>query len=215
MTVDSILFDLDGTLWDSTEGVCESWNRVFAQRGISLNASRRLLASFFGKPMTAIFDELFPLLSADERDALRKECCAEENRLLADKGGTLYAGVPETLERLSKSYRLFIVSNCQDGYIQTFLNVHGLGGLFEGFESWGRTGLSKGENNLLVIKRFGLKRPVYVGDAAVDEQSAAAAGIPFVYAAYGFGTVGSFNASISSFPEIERTLQRLNGHCND
>lgn len=67
------------------------------------------------------------------------------------------------MDRLSDTYDLFIVSNCQDGYIESFYEYHKLERYFKDYENPGRTGLSKGENIKLVIDRNNLDAPVYVG----------------------------------------------------
>ena len=114
----------------------------------------------------------------------------------------LYAKVEETLKELSKKYKLFVVSNCQDGYIECFFKAHKLDKYFTDYECPGRTGLSKGENNKLVIERNNLKKPVYVGDTEGDAESARVAGIPFVFAKYGFGSVEKYQYEIDSFQDL-------------
>ena len=206
MPFDSIFFDLDGTLWDSRVGVCDSWNRVLSRNGVHRCFSVPFLSSFFGKPMTQIFAESFPGMPAEKVNQLRIECCAEENDCLLQGGTILFPGVREVLERLSRSYRLFIISNCQSGYIETFIEAHSMQPYFTDHISWGDTSLSKGENNLYMMRKHGLVHPVYVGDAAVDEQSAADAGIAFIFARYGFGTVSAYDGVIDSFCELEAVL---------
>ena len=117
-------------------------------------------------------------------------------------GGTLYPRLEETLKILSKDHRLCIVSNCQKGYIEAFLAAHRLEQYFCDHQCFGDTGLSKGENNKLVIRRNGFQATVYVGDTQGDRQSAMDAGIPFVYAAYGFGTVTDYQAKVEQFSEL-------------
>ena len=107
-----------------------------------------------------------------------------------------------SIKKLSKKYKLFIVSNCQDGYIQCFFKAHKLEKYFIDIECSGVTGLSKGENNKLIIERNHLKNPVYVGDTAGDRESAIVANIPFVYARYGFGNVDDYDYVIDNFEEI-------------
>ena len=69
-------------------------------------------------------------------------------------------------------------------------------------ECYGNTNLSKAENISLVIKRNHLDASFYVGDTAMDEQAANDAGIPFVHAAYGFGTAQKPAAVIHDFSEL-------------
>ena len=203
MLVDGIIFDLDGTLWDSVEGILLTWNRVITRHGqfrppISRQEQERLM----GLPMDEIARRLFPDKSLEEQEKLMGECAKEENEYLAIHGGILYPGVRETLEKLSKKYKLSIVSNCQTGYIEAFLQAHGLGNVFSDYLSFGETGLTKGENNKIVIQRNGFLHPVYVGDTEGDRQSALDAGIPFVYAEYGFGNVKAYDAKVTSFIEL-------------
>ena len=120
----------------------------------------------------------------------------------AEHGGRLYPKLRETLVELRRSYALIIVSNCQDGYIQDFLDFADMRGLFGDFESAGGTGLSKGENIKLVIERNSIDKAVYVGDTQGDLDSADFAGIPFIRAAYGFGQMNRPVPEIREFCEL-------------
>ena len=203
MKIDSIIFDLDGTLWDSTEGVSKTWSLVlnkydYERKEVTVED----LHSCMGKQLDEIGKILFPNLSSEVRKNLMNECCTLENEYLGGHGGVLYAKVEETLKELSKKYKLFVVSNCQDGYIECFFKAHKLDKYFTDYECPGRTGLSKGENNKLVIERNNLKKPVYVGDTEGDAESARVAGIPFVFAKYGFGSVEKYQYEIDSFQDL-------------
>lgn len=203
---DALIFDLDGTLWDSSETVAEAWTAALARLGIPKTLTRDDLTREMGKPMDVIMEDFFPELSGERRNALMPALCEEETRLLAVKGGRLYPKVGETLERLCGRYRLFIVSNCQQGYIESFLTAHAFGTVFEGHLCWGDTGLPKGGTNRELIRRFGLKNPIYIGDTEGDRLSAEEAGIPFLHAAYGFGTITAECPRIERFSEIEERL---------
>lgn len=202
MKTDGLIFDMDGTLWDSAAAVAESWNEVFAKHGLSYRADASDIHAQMGKPMPDIFASLLPDQPKEVLDAVEKDCCDYENEYLSAHGGTLYPELEETLRALSENIPLFIVSNCQDGYIEAFFEAHGLGYLFKDIECWGHTLLSKAENIKLVVERNGLKAPVYVGDTALDGKSSREAGVPFVHAAYGFGTTDDCDASINSFSQL-------------
>ncbi|MFQ8901468.1 MAG: hypothetical protein ACLR7D_05805 [Lachnospira eligens] len=67
-----------------------------------------------------------------------------------------------SLLTLSKKYPLYIVSNCQDGYIESFLTAHLMSDFFKDTECWGRTFLPKSESNKILIERnINSKNPVY------------------------------------------------------
>lgn len=200
MHIDSIIFDLDGTLWDSVDEIILTWNLVISRHsGLRLPISRKEQESVMGLQMNEIADRLFPSLPPADRMLLMEECILEENQYLSDHGGKLYPDVQETLEHLGENYRLFIVSNCQSGYIEAFLKAHRLGHIFEGFLCYGDTKKCKGENNRQVVEQYHLQYPVYVGDTLGDQMAAQYAGIPFVFAEYGFGQAENFVASVSSF----------------
>lgn len=203
MKIDSILFDLDGTLWDSVDGILFTWNQVIEQHhNFRPPITRQEQESLMGLQMDEISRRLFPMESPERQQALMAECMELENQYLAQHGGRLYPGVMETLEVLSKKYPLCIVSNCQKGYIEAFLQAHQLEPFFADFLSYGETLQSKGENIKLVMERNGFQYPIYVGDTQGDRNSAQYANIPFVYAAYGFGTVDDYDAEIQSFSQL-------------
>ncbi len=251
MDFDSIIFDLDGTLWDSAEGICGTWReildrynntediprlcrrRVLSSRSVRVQSpterkrfcespllvkSRALkelgnikitvdaLHACMGLPLDEIAKKLLPGMSPMMQKKLMKECCDYENIYLSEHGGILFPELEETLEYLSGKYRLFIVSNCQEGYIESFFAYHKTEKYFSDIECNGATGLSKGENNKLIIKRNCLKDPVYVGDTAGDLQSARDAEIPFIYAEYGFGEVPEYDYKISKFSDLASIL---------
>lgn len=209
---DSLIFDLDGTLWDSSESVAEAWNIVLEQEKLPLRITGRDVLVHMGKPMDVIMRDLFSdgtLPKLDPMDFLKK-LSVVENRHVAEKGGRLFPNLENTLRELKKDYRLFIVSNCQCGYIEAFLTAHKLCDYFEGFMCWGDTRLPKGETNKKLIEKYGLASPVYIGDTDGDRISAETAGIPFIHAAYGFAEVKRCDFRINSFEELIGILKGTN-----
>ena len=207
---DGIIFDLDGTMWDTRKPICEAWNIILSRheeihRAPIVEAD---LNDCMGLPMYDIAAKLFPQEQEPVRNALMDELCTFENGYLAERGGILYPQLAETLYTLSKKYPLYIVSNCQDGYIESFLTAHLMSDFFKDTECWGRTRASKGVSNKILIERNKLNTPVYVGDTSGDAQSAKDAGIDFIYAAYGFGEVSDkdYIAKIDSFEELKNIL---------
>ncbi len=205
---DGILFDLDGTLWDAVPEVTESWNQTLAREGVERRLTVEELRPCMGLLLSDIGAKLLPGVPPERREELISLCCTDENDYLARHGAALYPGEKEALSALSETYPLFVVSNCQSGYIEAFYQGAGLGKYFTDFESAGNTGLTKAENIALVVKRHGLKKPVYVGDTALDCASAQAAGVPFIHAAYGFGTVENAPA-IHALGELAELLEKL------
>lgn len=201
--MDAIIFDLDGTLWDSRKSVASAWTAVVADAQCARKrVTEEDLSGMMGLQIQQIADILFEDLDSAERTELMRVCCEREHAEILESGGVLYDKLEETLSELKKRYRLFIVSNCQEGYIESFYAYHGTEKYFEDFENPGRTGLSKGKNIKLLMERNKLESPVYVGDTMGDMEAARFAGIPFVYAAYGFGEVSDYAHKIEKIEEL-------------
>lgn len=201
--MDSIIFDLDGTIWDSCDTVALAWNSVFKQnKHVNKEVTKNDVQNVMGLQTPEIGKKLFPKLDADTREQLMMTCGAVENKYIEQYGGKLYEYVEDALKKLSKKYSLYIVSNCQDGYIEAFYTYHQLEKYFSDYENPGRTGLSKAENILLIMKRNQLSNPVYVGDTIGDGNAAKIAGIPFIYAQYGFGKAIEFDHVIENFSQL-------------
>lgn len=205
-----IIFDMDGTLWDSAEGVAKSWTRIVnreydKKRVISIEDIHGVM----GMTMDKIAEVLFPELAEAPRLELLGKCCDDENEYLREHGGVLYPALEETLTELQKQYHLYIVSNCQSGYIEAFLEHYGFGHYFEDIECFGNNGLQKGENIRRLAERNGLTKAVYVGDIQGDYDATMDAGLEFVHAAYGFGTIAQETAKISCFRELPEVVKDI------
>ena len=206
----AVLFDLDGTLWNSTPRLVESFNLVmerdYPQLGLSITTER--MESGMGMNRVDLRRHLFPGVEEELGDRLIDACFDEEVRYLRHHSGIPYPGLAETLEELSREYILGIISNCQAGYIEVFLDTIGVGRYIADHECFA-TGLPKGENIRLLMERNGIEQAIYVGDTQGDLNAADLAGIPFVYAAYGFGQVNRETEQIASLSELPELAKRM------
>ena len=203
MSPDSIVFDLDGTLWDTCPACAVAWNHVLARNDIAFREiTARDVESVAGMPHEAAIRQAFDGLPEHHIRALIRETAEEDIRFIRDLGGSLYEGVAEGLGRLAERFPLFIVSNCQSGYIELFLETTGLDPLFGDYECWGNSGQPKDENLRALIARNDLVRPVFVGDAEGDRKAAEACGIPFIHVTYGFFDLDGDHARFDSFAAL-------------
>lgn len=206
-----ILFDLDGTLWDSSKEVADSWDRAMEEHfDIEMNFTPEMLQDVMGKSMYEIADILFSEFELKERREMLNYCCKKENEYLRSHGGQLRENLEEILQVLKKEgYHLYIVSNCQAGYIEAFMEYHKLEQYFEDFECFGRTGREKGRNIRSVVERNQLEQAVYVGDIQGDYYASVEAGVPFIYAKSGYGTVQEKVPCIENLSQLPEVIEEV------
>lgn len=210
MSTKHLIFDLDGTLWDSRATIIKIWNEVLGRHQlIQRELKPEDMNQYMGLLAHDIVKDIIPGISDLQAQELLSEIVAEENKTLHLQGGILYDGVENTLRSLASTHSLFIVSNCQDGYIESFLDYYQFNDLFVDFESHGRTQKPKSENIQLLMERnhLTIENSVYIGDTQTDYDSARANGLPFIFCKYGFGKLSDsfYEPSILAFSDL-RTL---------
>lgn len=206
---DSVLFDLDGTLWDSVQNITFIWNEgIKGHPAVKKPLTEENVRAIMGLTTKEIGQTLFPDASEKDQDHLMIRCGEAEQRLLPQIGGILYPHLEETLAKLKTSVPLFIVSNCDQGYIEAFLSYHQLTNYFTDFLCYGDTGNDKAANIRAIVEKHRCLSPVYVGDTEKDRLSANEAGVDFIHAAYGFGTLREPALEIR---EIRELIPRISG----
>lgn len=197
---DSIIFDMDGTLWDAVDSYTHVWNHAFEALGSDLRTDRQTLMSYMGKPIDVIFDGIVG--NRLDKDEFMRRLAASEREIMPREGGRLYPGVADGLRLLSSRKKLFIVSNCGKTGLPEFLDFTGLRPFFTGWLAYGDTGMGKEKNIPEIIRRYGLTNPIYVGDTESDCISAHAAGVPMIHVTYGFGEAPDAEWHATNFPAV-------------
>ncbi len=206
-----LLFDLDGTLWDSAPAVADAWNEIFQRECPGLKPlTVDDIHSIMGMTMKEISLALYPDTDIPRRDEIFDICCRYEVEYLYTHCGTLYPDFRAVMETLkAQGYDLAVVSNCQTGYVRAFLASSGASDLFIDYEEWERTGLTKGENIRLVMERNNYAKGIYIGDTKKDREAALQAGVPFIFAAYGFGEAENPDGVIHSLSDLPAAVETL------
>lgn len=203
----AVIFDLDGTLWDASQAVTDSFNIKLEEMGIDRRISLEEMQSQMGKTLEDIAHVFFDCVDSERAVDIMKQCTAFENKYIASHGGVLYDDLRVTLEKLrAMGFGVICVSNCQSGYIEAFLEYHRLADLFDDTECWGNTGNLKADNIKAVVMRNSIENAVYVGDTMGDYNSAMEAGIGFIHAAYGYGTVPEGTDKINRLSDVVRAV---------
>lgn len=205
-----LIFDMDGTLWDSSENVAASWTEKVCKLGYNRPAiTKEDIMSVMGLTMDKIADIIFADLPKAERMHLLELCGDHENEYLRKHGGILYPDLEKTFIELRKNYSLYIVSNCQSGYIEAFLEYYNFGKYFDDIECYGNNLKGKGENIALLAKRNSLDNAYYIGDIQGDYDATMEAGFNFIHAAYGFGKINQTVPELKCFSDLPHLLESL------
>lgn len=204
MDFESLIFDIDGTLWDSRALVAEGYNLQLKSEGLDrLCTDAEALKPLFGKVRDDIADALFACVPAPERYRLIERCMERERIFLQEsecRSG--FPGVKQTLEKLAEKHRLFIVSNSEKGYPELCMEKLGITHLFEGHLCFGDTLTCKGETIRKLMADHRIGSAVYIGDTMGDLEAAELSGLPFVYCSFGFGQVPRYWKKIDKFDDL-------------
>lgn len=202
MKNDSIIFDMDGTLWDPTDLYLEAWNDGLKSSGIDKVLTEDDLRPMMGVNGKSVLETLLPDQSDERRQQIADAVNERRRKLITSGGGTMYPGVKEGIKELSKKYKLFIVSNCPKGIITLFMERAGITQYIVDEMAYGFNLKPKNHNIKLLINKHGLQSPVYVGDTDIDRVESELAGIPFVFVSYGFATAERYDLTFSSFESL-------------
>lgn len=210
-----LIFDLDGTLVDSSTDIAEAANRTLAAMGRD-EQTHEYIKDRIGWGVKMLLVQLMPDAGPDEIDEATK-------RFLEFYGVRLtvhtraYPGVMDTLARFRGSGKgMAVVTNKPEGLAVRLLTDLGMDGFFEVVVG-GDTVRNKKpdpEGIMRVLGGLGVApaRAAFVGDSPVDCESGRAAGVYTIGVTYGFrGTEelegAGFDVLIGSFSELERVVR--------
>ncbi len=215
-----VLFDLDGTLIDSSPGILASFSRILAAHG--LKPAVPLEASLIGPPLAATLRLISGLGDAGDEALLGR--LAEAFKADYDTAGyratEVFPGVAEGLARLSAcGARLFVVTNKRMVPTCRILDALGLAHLFAGIHTRDETvppAPSKSAVTRRVVALHGIDcgHAVFVGDSEEDAAAARENGLAFIHARYGYGAAGLHGESeavLERFAELPVLVARRTG----
>lgn len=207
--IEMIMFDLDGTLWDTEEVSFEVMNEVIRKYDNLKEITKEQVAQTMGCSFAETAEIYMPYLEKEERENYLQEMLDEVAVRLTTVGGNVYEGLEDVLIELSKQYKLSIVSNCAAGYIESFLESSGLGKYFIDFAAAAKMKVTKAEAIKAVLERNNIKNAIYIGDTIKDFEASKTAELQFVQAKYGFGTDLQTEHSIENISELPDVLKEI------
>jgi phosphoglycolate phosphatase len=213
--IESVIFDLDGTLVDSVEGIefalKEAIQLSLPDQKFQIND----LGKRLGPPIYQIIKQILPNIPSD---VIKK--IEQQFRIIYDNDGWKKTRLFDTMEYtliglLNNKISMFVVTNKPSMPTSMILTMTGLTPYltdflspdFDGIKSYNKIALVN-----MLIEKHGLNRnnTLMVGDTVSDAQSAQLCDVAFIFAGYGYGHISSFEdypVSYSIYQPIELLAQ--------
>lgn len=188
----AILFDMDGTLTESGEGITKCVQYALQKFGID-EPDLKKLEVFVGPPLKEQFMKYAGLNDEEAEKAV--EYYRERYETTGIYENRLYPGVEEMLKELKrKGYRLAVASSKPEYYVKKILDYFQLTDYFTEIVGSELNGARTDKTEVIeeALKRMKMdkhrEQVVMIGDKEHDILGARKAGLDCIAAAYGYGT---------------------------
>lgn len=184
-----IIFDYDGTLADTSPGICHCYNATAASMGYAPHPERKDFYGVIGGSLEHGFPKLWPQMTQEQvKQAViqYRERYATEGKALP---APLYNGMKETLEKLKQSgFKLAVATLKHERFIRDMLRDNGIDFLFDAVCAYrGKETKSDLLREACSLTGISPQESVLVGDSAFDGQGAESIPMDFVAVLYGWG----------------------------
>ncbi len=186
---DAVIFDLDGTLLDTSKGIFFTANQTARELGFPECHDRELFELFIGPPLHVGFSLVFSLEGQELQRASDKYI-----ELYAINGGDglyeYYPGLVDALFRLkSNGIRLGVSTLKNENVASRMLRGSAYGDIFDSIHgSDDAESLSKSDIVAMTLSDLGTgNRTLVVGDSESDLKGAHSNSLPFLAVSWGFG----------------------------
>lgn len=207
-----VVFDLDGTILDTTEGILEAVEHTIVKFGLPKISHDKLL-SFIGPPIQDSFMRCYGIQGSE----LQK--MADEFRVSYSSTHLLkaipYDGIYQLFESLKeKKVKIAIATYKREDYALRLLSHYGFNkftGIMHGGDNLNR--LKKSDIITQCIREAGIDNKndvVMVGDTIFDAKGAEALGIDFIAVTYGFGFLPDIPVDVPCIGCANKSMDILN-----
>lgn len=212
---DAVLFDFDGTVADTGEGVFLCVRYAIDAHGLE-QPSDEDIRKFIGPPMIVSYHTLYPQLSDDEVQSLMQSY-REKYAEVGLYKYKLYDGITELLKKLNENgIKTAVASSKPQEALENIIKVSGIDKYFDCIVGADRNYTDSDKATIVeeAIKRTGVtdkSRVLMVGDRKYDIVGAHKAGIACATVLFGYGSQEEFDEYradyvVNSFKEVEKIV---------
>jgi len=209
----AVFFDLDGTLWDATESTARAWTDVFARYDFGIAVTKKDIQGVAGRPYLDCLKLICPeAASSSVLSCLLRDLAEAEKAWMGIIGGSLYKGAREAVIDIAKVSTVFLVSNCNQWYLESFISQSHLGEVFSEVICHGSNGKTKAENIRYLMQKHKIADALYIGDTAGDMEASLAASVGYIHVSFGFGGpyINNCVYTLDSFEPATKVLGIIN-----
>ena len=197
-----VLFDFDGTIMDTSEGIYNAFDYVCDHYGME-RKGKDFYSRLIGPPLLDSFRTAFKFSPGQCEDALKVY-----REYYTPKGlyeVKVYDGIPLLLENLKRAGKILAVASSKpECFVNELLERFGLSGYFDfaGGSDLEETRVKKCDVIEYVLGNLGVKDKavcVMAGDRKFDVQGALEAGISCIGVLWGFGSREELSAAGALF----------------
>lgn len=205
----NIIFDMDGTLLDSSNGVLNSLRQVFIDNNVVIK--KTISKKIIGPPLRETIVQLTEIIDEKKLDHL-VDCFKCEYDSEGYKDTTIFKDIDVMISSLYEhGINLYIATNKRQNPTKKIINMLDLGHFFTGIysiDSFGSGVETKGELLAHLVQIFNLEDCIYIGDHIDDFHAANYAKLEYMMVDWGFGTfINEFNWELVLTPkELVRNL---------
>lgn len=204
-----IIFDMDGTLWDTVDVSKEAMDKVSNKYEEVKEVSKETIKEGMGSSRIENGLRFMPYLDEDKREFYMGKLNEEVMKLIEEKGASIYNGVIDTIKDLSKEYKIGIITNNNDKYVELFIKFSGLKDYITDYMGASNHNITKAEAIKMVCERNNELHSYYVGDIKKDMDATIEAGQTFIHARYGFEPDLECDYHIDNIVELEEIIKKI------